>query len=122
MVGFPNQGKQLGLTLSGLMLALIGIGLAAIIGIQVVPAVVEYQSIKKAIVDSRNNGNTAAEIEVAFNRQAKAGYISSIRGQDLTIVKKNDYFVVSFAYDKKLHLMGPVSLLLEFSGSTDKSP
>lgn len=122
MVGFPNQAKQLGLTLSGLTLALIAIGLAAVIGIQVVPALVEYQSIKTAMVDSRNSGNTAAEIQAAFNRQARAGYISTIRGEDLTIVKKNDDFIVSFAYDKKLHLMGPVSLLLEFSGSTDKSP
>lgn len=123
MVGFrnlPNLTKQRGLSLSGLILALIVIGLSAVIGMQVVPAVVEFQSIKKAMNDARTKGTTAAEIEAAFNKQANAGYITSIRGQDLTIVKENGDFVVSFAYDKKLPLFGPASLLLEFSGSTDK--
>lgn len=115
-----NLNKQRGLSLSGLILALIVIGLAAVIGMQVVPAVVEFQSVKKAIVDARNKGTTVAEIEASFNKQANAGYITSVRGQDLTIVKENGDFVVSFAYDKKLHLFGPASLLLEFSGSTDK--
>jgi len=121
MVGFPdNLRKQRGLSLSGLILALIVIGLAAVLGMQVVPAVVEFQSIKKAIADARNKGSSAAEIEAAFNKQANAGYITSIRGKDLTIVRENGEYVVSFAYDKKLPLIGPASLLLEFSGSTDK--
>ena len=121
MPSFSNQIKQRGLTLSGLVLALIVIGLAAIVAMKVVPVVVEYQSIKKAIVDSRNKGTTKAEIAAAFDKQANAGYITSIRGQDLAIVNDNGEFVVSFEYDKKLHLIGPVNLLLEFSGSTDTS-
>lgn len=121
MAGFPDKlRKQRGLSLSGLILALIVIGLGAVLGMQVVPAVVEFQSIKKAIADARNKGTSAAEIEAAFNKQANAGYITSIRGKDLTIVKEDGEYVVSFAYDKKLHLIGPASLLLEFSGSTDK--
>jgi hypothetical protein len=133
MVGFSNlrqflklpklpqlPNRQRGLSLSGLILALIVIGLAAVIGMQVVPAVVEYQSVKKAIVDARNKGNSVAEIEMAFNKLANAGYITSIRGKDLTIVRDATGYQVSFAYDKKLHLFGPASLLLEFSGSTEK--
>lgn len=121
MVGVLNAGKQRGLSLSGLILALIIIGLAAVVGMQVVPAVVEFQSIKKAIVEARNKGHTVIDIENSFNKQANAGYITSIRGKDLTIVQENGEYVVSFAYDKKLHLIGPASLLLEFSGSTDNS-
>lgn len=116
------QFRQRGLTLSGLILALIVIGLAAIIGMQVVPAVVEYQSIKKAIVEARNKGSNPAEIEAAFDKQANAGYITSVRGKDLTIFKADGEYEVSFAYDKKLHLVGPASLLLEFSGSTKAQP
>lgn len=125
MVGSLNLSKlhkQRGLSLSGLILALILIGLATVIGMQVVPAVVEYQSIKKAINDARNNGHSVAEIEMSFNKQANAGYITAIRGSDLTIVKESGEFQVSFAYDKKLHLFGPASLLLEFSGTTEKQP
>lgn len=118
MVGVITAGKQRGLSLSGLILALIIIGLSAVVGMQVVPAVVEFQSIKKAIVDAHNRSNNPTEIEASFDKQANAGYITSIRGKDLTIVHENGGYVVSFAYDKKLHLFGPASLLLEFSGST----
>lgn len=113
-----NPFRQRGLTLSGLILALIIISFVAIIGMQVIPAVVEFQSIKKAIVEARNKGATPAEIETAFNNQANGGYITSIRGSDLTIFKEDGEYEISFAYDKKLHLLGPVSLLLEFSGDT----
>ncbi len=121
MVGFTDLRKQRGLSLSGLILALILVGLAAVLGMQVVPAVVEYQSIKKAVTDARNSGTSAAEIEWAFTKAANAGYITSISGKDLTIVKEGGAYEVSFAYEKKLPLFGPASLLLEFAGSTDKS-
>lgn len=113
--------KQRGLSLSSLILVLIIIGLTGVVGMQIAPAVVEFQSIKKAVVEARNKGNTVTDIENSFNKQANAGYITSISGKDLTIVQEEGAYVVSFAYDKKLHLFGPASLLLEFSGSTDNS-
>ncbi|PRC92607.1 DUF4845 domain-containing protein [Solimicrobium silvestre] len=120
MVGLSNLHKQRGLSLSGLILALILVAIAAVLGMQVVPAVVEFQSIKKAATDARDRGTSAPEIEAAYNKIAVAGYITSVSGKDLTIVKEDGVYQVSFAYEKKLPLFGPASLLLEFSGSTDK--
>lgn len=120
MTACPNLQKQRGLSLGGLILALILVGLAAVLGMQVVPAVVEYESIKKAVNDARNTGTTAQEIEASYNKIALAGYITSVTGKDLTIVKEDGAYVVSFAYEKKLPLFGPASLLLEFAGTTDK--
>ena len=119
MVGVSNLRNQRGLSLSGLILALILVGIAAVIGMQVVPAVVEYQSIKKAVMDAKNKGTSASEIVASYNKAALAGYITSVAGNDLVIVKEDGGYVVSFAYDKKLPLFGPASLLLEFSSSTD---
>lgn len=118
MDGVSNFRKQRGLSLSGLILALILVGLAAVIGMQVVPAVVEFQSIKKAVLDARNKGTTAQEIVATYNKAALAGYITSVAGSDLVIVKEDGEYVVSFSYEKKLPLVGPASLLLEFSSST----
>lgn len=117
MMGFPNLQKQRGLSLSGFILVLLLIGAGAVITIQVVPAVVEYQSIKKAVKNSLEKGNSVASIEAAFNKQANAGYITAISGSDLNIVKVGGEFVVSFAYTKKLPLFGPVSLLIDFANS-----
>lgn len=122
MGGFPDLQKQRGLSLSGLILALIILAVGAVIGMQVVPAVVEYQSIKKAVNDALEKGNSEASIEAAYNKQANAGYITAITGSDLNIVKENGTFTASFAYDKKLPLFGPVSLLIEFASSAKKQP
>ena len=120
MVGVSKLKKQRGLSLSGLILALVLVGMAAVIGMQVVPAFVEYASIKKAVLDARNRGTSAAEIEAFYNKAAAAGYFTAVTGKDLVIVKEDGMYVVSFAYDKKLPLFGPASLLLEFSSSTDE--
>ena len=120
MITMTNLRKQAGLSLSGLILALVLVGIAFVVGMQVVPALVEFQSIKKAVVDARNSGTSAAEIEAAFTKATTAGYITSISGKDLTIVKEDGAYVVSFAYEKKLPLFGPASILLEFTGTTDK--
>jgi hypothetical protein len=119
MVGVSNLRKQRGLSLSGLILALVLLGIVAVVGMQVVPAVVEYQSIKRAVLDARNKGTTAPEIQDSFTKAALAGYITSITGKDLVIVKEDGMYVVSFSYEKKLPLFGPASLLLEFNSSTN---
>jgi len=119
MVGVSKLRKQHGLSLTGLILALILIGLAAVLGMQVVPAVVEYQSIKKAVLDARDKGTSAQEIKFIYSKEKVAGYFSAVEASDLVIVKEDGMYVVSFAYEKKLPLVGPASLLLEFSYSTD---
>jgi hypothetical protein len=119
MVGVSKLRKQHGLSLSGLILALILVGLVAVLAMQVVPAVIEYQSIKKAVLDARDKGTSAQEIQTAYNKEKLAGYITSVNADDLVIVREGDQYVVSFAYEKKLPLVGPASLLLDFSYSTD---
>ena len=119
MVVVPNLYKQRGLSLSGLVLALILLGLAAVLGMQVIPAVIEYHSIKRAVIEARDKGTTVAEIQAAYSKAQIAGYFSAVTANDLVIVKDENEYVVSFAYEKKLPLFGPASLLLEFAASTN---
>jgi len=111
--------KQRGLSLSGLILALILVGLVAVVGMQVVPAVIEFESIKTAVKNARDKGNSVQEITDSYSKAALAGYITSVSAKDLVIVNDNGTYQVSFAYEKKLPLVGPASLLLEFKSSTD---
>lgn len=57
-------------------------------------------------------------MRAAFNRQAEVGYIDAIDGKDLDIVKNGDDTEISFAYQKTIPLGGPVSLLIDYAGST----
>lgn len=110
-----------GLSLSGLIFMLAIFGVCAVFGLKLVPAVMEYMAVKKAIVTAKSAGTTPKEIQSAFDKTAQVNDITSISGHDLEISKNGEDTVVSFAYEKKIPLVGPASLLLEYSGSTDES-
>ncbi|MFZ6844768.1 DUF4845 domain-containing protein [Undibacterium sp. RuTC16W] len=113
--------QQSGISLIGLILTLGVLVMIAMLGMKVVPTVVEYLSIKKAIVIAKQAGSTVRDIQISFDKQSAAGYFDAVSGKDLSIVKGADGMDVSFAYTKKIPLFGPASLLLEYEGTTAKS-
>ncbi|MGZ3236999.1 MAG: DUF4845 domain-containing protein [Burkholderiaceae bacterium] len=110
--------KQDGMTLIGLIFMLTIIGGIAMLGLQVTPTFVEYRSIQNAIISAKAASTNPMEIRAAFDKQADVGYIDSIKGKDLEISKNGEDVEVSFAYEKKIHLVGPASLLLDYEGTT----
>ncbi len=113
--------KQRGLSLIGLIFVLGIVALIAMLGIKVVPTVVEFFNVKKAIVAAKQGANSPAEVRAAFDKQADVGYIDAISSKDLVITNTNGDLEVSFAYTKKIPLVGPASLLLEYEGTTAKN-
>jgi Tfp pilus assembly protein PilE len=111
--------QQRGVSLIGLMFWGALIAIAFVVGAQVVPSYAEYLEISKAIRTASKAGTTVAEIRASFTKQVEAGYITTVSANDLDITKdgKGD-IVVSFAYQKKLPLVGPVSLVIDYEGST----
>ncbi|GGX80825.1 DUF4845 domain-containing protein [Massilia dura] len=120
--GALRQGalRQGGISLTGLVVVLALAGLAGVLAMKILPTYSEYRSVSAAIAKARAAGGTPQEIRASFDRSAEVNYISSISGRDLTIERVNGETEVSFAYDKKIHLAGPASVLLEYSGSTAK--
>lgn len=112
---------QQGLSLIGLIFVLGIVALIAMLGIKVVPTVVEFLNVKKAIVAAKQAGPAANDIKRAFDRQADVGYIDAVSSKDLVIANVNGDVEVSFSYVKKIPLVGPASLLLEYEGTTAKS-
>jgi type II secretory pathway pseudopilin PulG len=116
-----RQSKQDGLSLIGLIFCLVIFGAIAILAAKVVPSVTEYLSIKKAVVTAKSAGTTPREIRSSFDKQVAAGYITAISGKDLDITPNSSGGVdVSFAYEQKIPLFGPASLVLDYTGSTAK--
>jgi lipopolysaccharide export LptBFGC system permease protein LptF len=118
--GKPVVVRQDGISLTGLIVVLALIGLVGVLAMKILPTYSEYRSVSAAIVKAKAAGGTPQEIRASFDRSAEVNYISSISGRDLTIERVNGETEVSFAYDKKIHLAGPASVLLEYSGSTAK--
>jgi hypothetical protein len=96
----------------------------AILGIRVVPEVIEYGKIVSAIKamaeDPSLKQASTAEIRNAFDRRANTGYISELTGKDIDVARNGNTLVLSVSYTKRIHLGGPVSLLIDFEASTDK--
>lgn len=116
---FSNRG-QAGITLTGLIFALVVVGLIAALAMKVVPTAIEYSSIKKATQFAKSSGKTVREIQESFDKQSTVNYFDAISGKDLIITKVGDEIEVSFSYQKKIPLFGPASLLLEYQGTTAK--
>lgn len=116
--GQQTLKSQQGISLFGLIFSLGIIVLIAMLAMKVVPTVIEYTSVKKAIMSAKNAGTTANEIQTAFDKQAEVSYITSISGKELQISKGDEGVEVSFSYQKKIPLVGPASLLLEYQGTT----
>jgi Tfp pilus assembly major pilin PilA len=113
--------KQAGVSLSGLLVAAFILAVVALLGMKVVPEVIEYFQIVKAVKSITSDPgpkNSVADVRKAFDRHATIDNISSIGAQDLDITKEGGEVVVSFAYEKRVPLFGNVSLLLYFEGSS----
>jgi type II secretory pathway pseudopilin PulG len=113
-----KHSRQQGISLVGLIVGLAILGFVGILGLKIVPTFVEYRSISNGIVQAKAAGTTVREIQAAFDKAASATYIDSISGKDLTIAAENGEIEVSFAYEKKIPLVGPASLVLDYTGTT----
>jgi len=94
----------------------------AIGGMKIGPAYLEYAKVKKAVAAVALEGRTGtvADVRKGFDRRAQIDDIDVIGGADLEVSKEGGDVVVSFAYTKKIGLVGNVSLLIEFAGATNQ--
>ena len=109
------KSAQRGISFLGLVFFASVIAAAGVVLAQVFPTVLEYQAISKA-VQKASAGNTVPEIRSIFDRATEIDAISSITGKDLEVTKDGDKVVVSFAYQREIHLAGPAYLTLKYTG------
>jgi Tfp pilus assembly protein PilE len=114
--------RQLGLTLIGMILVGALVAIAAMIAIKVVPAYIEYftirKNIEKVVKSSDMKTASVADIRKAYEKYAQVDDTSSVSGKDLDIGKEGGEIVVGFSYAKKVNLMGNVNLCIDFEGSS----
>lgn len=113
-----TERRQHGISLVGFIFVIAIIAVIAILGMKVVPTVIEYSAIKKAIVAAQGAGTTVQEIRGSFDKHRDAGYIESVSGKDLEVIRTTNGLDVSVAYEKRIALFGPVSLVIDYVAST----
>ena len=112
-------GAEKGMSLTGLIAVLAVVCVMALFAIKLVPAYLEYNTIKDAIVKAKEAGGTPREMMAAYDRNAGINSIDVVRGRDLVISRESGEPEISFAYEKRVPLMGNVSFVIDFAGSTD---
>lgn len=101
---------MVGLLLVAMMVAAVGL-----VAVQIVPTYAEFQAVEKAATKAAG-GTTVLEVRNLFDKAASIDDIKSIAGKDLVVTKEGDKVVVSFSYEREIHLAGPAYLTMKYSG------
>lgn len=119
-----NRAFQRGITLTGLIFGSLILILLVILGMRVVPDVIEYakivSNIKAVAQDPAMRQASPAEVRRAYERRAIVDHTSAIKPQDIEVTRSGNTLVLSFAYRKEIPLFGPVGLVIDFEASTDQ--
>jgi type II secretory pathway pseudopilin PulG len=116
-----SKKSEAGVSLMGLIFVLVILGVLASFALKVLPSYSEFSNAKKGIVYAKNAGQSPADIRTSFDKQAEINDIKTISGKDLEITRRGEGFDVGFAYEKRIPLAGPVSLLIDYTASTGQA-
>ena len=115
--------KQRGITLSGTIFWLAILGFLGIMAAKMLPAYLEYFSVKKILATMEQGGMTKGSVrDIRFNYEKLNAVedVKSVRGDDLEISKTGGEAVISAAWSVKVPLVGNVSACLDFAVTTEK--
>lgn len=117
------RSRQGGLSLLGLLFLGVIIVFGALITLKIFPTVTEFLAIKRAVVKARADGTDPQTIRNSFDRAAAIDDITAITGKDLQIQREpGGGYSVAFAYEKRIPLTGPASLVLDYRGDAAGGP
>lgn len=120
---YPMTSRQRGLSMIGFLFVAVVLVAVAMLAMKLVPAYIEYFSVKKILAtmghqsDLRNMSN--AEIRNDFARRASVGYVEVVKPQDISVDRRGGVPVVSADYTFRTKLIHNVSLVIDFSASSD---
>ncbi len=108
--------KQLGLSLTGLLIVSAVLVFVAIVGFKVAPSYIEYFTIKRVVNDiaMENRGGSVKDVISAFNKRAQIDDIRSLRGNDLEVSKTGEGFEIRAEYSVVVPLFSNISAQIDF--------
>jgi hypothetical protein len=112
------KNKQRGASLIGILFVGGVLVFLGVVGAQVVPTYIEYLMIGKA-VDRAKSESSAVEARSTFDKAAQIDDIKSVTGKDLVFTKEGTNTVISYAYTKEIHLVGPAYLVMKYAGRSN---
>ena len=115
--------KQRGVSMFGFLLIAILVIMFAMLAMKLVPAYVEFFSVKKILnamgQDSETKSMSNAEIRNSFAKRAEVGYVTVVKPENLDIDRTNGSVVISTEYEYRTPLVANISLIVDFKASSN---
>ena len=116
------RNAQRGVSIMGLLSALVLAIVLALFAMKVLPSVMEFRTTKSAIEAIARQAQTPADVRRLFETRAAIDDIQSIKGTDLEISRDGSQVVIAFAYRKEVPLFGPVGLYIDYAANSKGGP
>lgn len=119
----PMQTRQRGLTMIGFLFVAVVLVMIAMLAMKLVPAYIEFFSVKKVLAsmgqESDLKSKSNADIRNDFIKRANVSYVTVVEPEDLSIDRSSGAPVITAEYEFRTKLMGNISLIVDFSASSD---
>lgn len=119
-----TENKQLGVSFSGFLIAVVIFVFVAISGMKLIPTYMEnakIQNIFDVIVhDPEMRNAQVKDIRLSFAKRASIDAITAINESDIEISKDSSGISLSASYAVKIPIVRNASLLIEFNPSSSK--
>ena len=115
--------KQRGLSLMSTIIGLAILGFVGIMAAKMVPAYIEYYSVKKILATMEQSGatkGTVKEIRYAYEKLNGIEDVKSVRGEDLEVTKEGGEAVVTASWSVRVPMVANINACLDFTATTAK--
>jgi Tfp pilus assembly protein PilE len=115
------MGKQRGVSLTGLIITLAVLGFLAVMAAKLLPAYIEYFSVKKifaAMVQNGDTKGTVPEIRRAYDTRNAIESVKSVQGQDIEVTREGGDTVLTASWSVKIGLVANISACIDFTVTT----
>ena len=115
--------KQVGVSLTGALLVMIVIAAIGLFGAKLLPAYIDYFTIKKMFASMEQAGDTKGsvrEIRLAFDRRNSIEGVRDVKAEDLEITKEGGETVVTASWSVRVPIISNFNACLDFTATTAK--
>ena len=122
MTTTAGRRGQRGLSMIGFLFVAAVVLVVAMVSFRMIPAYIEYYTIQRALEGALADSNdlSVATIRRAMDRRLAADYADAVAAKDVEVTKTGNAITASVSWQKQLHMVGNVSLLLEFDASATR--
>jgi hypothetical protein len=112
------MNRQRGVTFVGMVLIAGLIVFAAIIGLKLIPAYIEYATVVNHLREIARSpdarGASPRDIQNMFRKRAQIDAVEAVKPEDIEVEKEGDQVILRTAYSTKIKLFGNLNACIDF--------